>query len=253
MHLSAISKQFDDKTWALKDIDLGLRAGEILGLVGANGSGKSTLLEIMAGRQAASSGEITYSGQSCGSSRMPGLRQEIAIASQDLALDPEMTALETLVFFAALYGIAKPQQAARIEAAMAPLELESFAARRISRLSGGQRKRVHLAVTLLQQPGVLLLDEPGNALDPESRHKFLTALRSYCGEKRSIVIATHQLQDADKLFDRIAILSHGKLCALETPEKLLSQHTSLEAACLALSGEPLDANPAPGRGRRRGH
>ena len=252
MHLRAVTKQFDDQTRALRGIDLTLRSGEILGLVGANGSGKSTLLRIMAGQLAATSGELTLSGQSCADFRSANHRREIGIATQELALDPEMTVLETLDYFAALYGIARKQRPGRVQESLALLDIDSFAGRRISRLSGGQRQRLHLAVTLLQQPRVLLLDEPGSALDPRSRQSFLASLRAYCTQQRSIVIATHHLHGAEDLFDRIAILANGKLCAIDTPKQLLSQHASLEQACLVLAGEHLGSDPAPARSLRKG-
>ncbi|HLG18621.1 MAG TPA: ABC transporter ATP-binding protein [Bdellovibrionota bacterium] len=240
--LSAVTKRFQDGTHALEGIDLEIQGGELLGLVGSNGSGKTTLLRILAGASGVTSGELYLFGQPIQSFRSRELRRRIGFVSQDPALDPEMTAEETLRLFSVLYAIPRSEKAARIDQVITGMNLQDFLPRPVARLSGGQRQRLHLAISLLQQPSLLLLDEPTNALDPNVRAQFWKLLRSFVTPETAVVVATHNLGEAEEHFDRLAILSRGVLVTIARPKELLSRPgLTLEKAFFDLTGE--DLNP----------
>lgn len=242
MRLHAVSKQFGDQTLAVQGVDLTLAGGELLGLVGANGSGKSTLLGIMAGQIAPTSGKLELNQSNHTATNSGRFRRAVGLATQDRALDPELTVHETLAFFAVLFDIKSDQRATRVQETVDQLDMKSFAVRRVSKLSGGQRQRVHLALLFLQLPSVMLLDEPTSGLDPQMRDKFYLLLQASLTSGRTIVVATHDLDGCESLFDRVAFLSHGKLVAVETPHTLLAKHATLATAYGALCGEPLNTN-----------
>lgn len=238
--LVGVGKRFEDATDALQGVDLDVHDGEVLGLVGANGSGKTTLLRILAGLTRPTSGKLEILGRRAGPTRSDELRRDVAIATQDPALDPEMTANETLELFAALHSIPRNDRAARRHAATRDLGLDDILSRPVARLSGGQRQRLHLALALLQRARLLLLDEPSSALDPSVRASFWRTLKASVGPAHAVVVATHDLENADERFDRIAMLSSGEVLTVGEPRALRTRHAStLEEAYLSLAGEPL--------------
>lgn len=254
----SVGKRYGRDAWALRGVTLELGAGGITALIGANGSGKSTLLRILAGAVAATEGDVELFGRAAAAFRGEELRRQVGLVGQDAALDPDMTADETLRFFAALYGVAAREAQRRIARLTAAFELEGIRGKRLAQVSGGQRQRVHLAVGLLQQPALLLFDEPTNGLDPAMRKAYWTLLRAFCGERRegaapAVVVATHDLPDAAEHADAVAVLSRGALVAAGRPADLLAQTGagSLGDAFAALTGETLAARGAPGAGRGR--
>lgn len=249
MQLSAISKRFDDGHYALRDVNLTIHRGEILGVAGANGSGKSTLLGILAGQVHPTAGSLTVDPEDTVRVGSVLFRQTVGLASQDQALDPELSATETLILFARLCGIEARERKARIEELTRQWGIDAFADRRISRLSGGQRQRVHLALLFLHDPPIMLFDEPAQGLDRDVRDYLAQEFRRLRDDKRSLVVATHDLKGDGMRFDRIAFLSKGNLVTVGTPEELKAEHTSLDAAYEALAGEPLVS--ADGSNRRR--
>lgn len=222
--LSGIKKQYNDSLVTLRDIDMDINGGEILGLIGSNGSGKSTLLGILAGSIIPSSGTMRLFEQPADRYRPADLRRLIGIASQDQALDPEMTVKETLVMFAKLCGVFRIELKDRISRVVRIMKISKLMSKRVAHLSGGQRQRVHLALVMLQQPDILLLDEPVNALDPGLQSDFWTILRSYLTADRTIIVATHDLNVAEEFFDRIAILSRGSIVAIDRPQILRDKY-----------------------------
>lgn len=256
--LQSIGKQYDRSGWALRDVELDVCPGEILGIIGANGSGKSTLLRILSGQSPASSGGVMLFERPVGHFRSSELRRNLGLVTQDQALDPEMTTLETLRFFAALYGYSAADARRHIERVVEGFDLSAILPHRLARASGGQRQRVHLAVGLLQRPMLLLFDEPSNSLDPLGRSQFWTVLQEFRGTDRAAVVATHHLDEVEMHCDRVAVLSAGKLLDTASPAMLRQKTGSadLEQAFFALTGEKLSEAGADthvtGGKRRRG-
>jgi ABC-type multidrug transport system ATPase subunit len=211
LSIRELSRHFGRRR-ALSRISLECRAGETIGLLGPNGAGKSTLLAIVSTLAAASSGEVRYGGRTAPEIGA-ALRSRIGVLSHDLHLYSELTALENLVFFGRLYGVAQPETlAAR---ALERARLGDRGADPVSGFSRGMRQRLALERALIHSPRLLLLDEPFTGLDDAST----VALIARLGELRSLgcitLLATHDLDVAEVVLDRAVILQDGKLVASE--------------------------------------
>jgi ABC-type multidrug transport system ATPase subunit len=197
---------------ALSRVSLDCRANEIIGLLGPNGAGKSTLLAIISTLAAPSSGEVLYGGRTA---RQIGasVRSRIGVLSHDLHLYSELTALENLVFFGNLYGVERPERAA--SDALGRARLSDRGLDTVASFSRGMRQRLALERALLHSPRLLLLDEPFTGLDDASTVALIARLRELRSSGCIMLIATHDLDVAEAVFDKAVILQDGRLIATE--------------------------------------
>jgi ABC-type multidrug transport system ATPase subunit len=212
LSIRELSRNFGRRR-ALSRVSIECRTGETLGLLGPNGAGKSTLLAIVSTLAVPSSGEVKYGGRTAREIGPP-LRGRIGVLSHDLHLYSELTALENLVFFARLYGVADPQKAAR--AALERARLADRGADIVSGFSRGMRQRLALERALLHSPRLLLLDEPFTGLDDASTVALVERLRELRSAGCLTLVATHDLDVAEVVLDRAVILQDGKVVASET-------------------------------------
>jgi ABC-type multidrug transport system ATPase subunit len=202
-----VSRNFGRRR-ALTRVSLTCVGGEIVGLLGPNGAGKSTLLAILSTLLAPSSGVVRY-GSADARAAGPGLRSRLGVLGHDLYLYPELTARENLEFFARLYGLAGPRD--RVAQALARAGLAERADDIVSGFSRGMRQRLALERALLHGPRLLLLDEPFTGLDDASGQALVARLRGLRREGAIMVVATHDLDLAEGLLDKIAVLRDGRL------------------------------------------
>jgi heme ABC exporter ATP-binding subunit CcmA len=208
--------------------------GQILGLLGPNGAGKSTLLAMLGTLLRPTSGSIRFGTREISTSD-DSLRSHIGVLGHDLFLYPELTALENLAFFAALYRIANPDEAAR--RALARAGLSDRADDAVSGFSRGMRQRVALERALIHQPRLVLLDEPFTGLDDASTAALVARLRGLRDEGAIVVLATHDLDLADGLLDRAVFLRDGRMVHAATrPEALRSTYRAVMTGSMARPG-----------------
>ncbi|MCX6544277.1 MAG: ABC transporter ATP-binding protein [Acidobacteria bacterium] len=206
-----VSRNFGRRR-ALSHINLTCHAGEIVGLLGPNGAGKSTLLAIVSTLLAASSGDVRY-GTATARAMGPALRARLGLLGHDLYLYPELTARENLEFFTRLYGC--PNVTAVVGDALGRAGLGERADDLVSGFSRGMRQRLALERALLHDPRLLLLDEPFTGLDDASGQALVARLRGLREDGRIVLIATHDLDLAEGLFDRVAVLRDGRLLVVD--------------------------------------
>ena len=202
-----VSRNFGRRR-ALTRVSLTCVGGEIVGLLGPNGAGKSTLLAILSTLLAPSSGVVRY-GTADARTAGPSLRARLGLLGHDLYLYPELTARENLEFFARLYGLAGPRD--RVSQALVRAGLAERADDMVSGFSRGMRQRLALERALLHTPRLLLLDEPFTGLDDASGQALVARLRGLRGEGAIVVVATHDLDLAEGLLDKVAVLRDGRL------------------------------------------
>jgi len=216
---------------ALRGIDLTVQArGQILGLLGPNGAGKTTLVEILEGLRAATSGTVSVLGLDPATASAT-LRTRIGVQLQATAFVPELTVLETLRLYAALYP-----RAGAPAAALERVDLVDKAKALVRTLSGGQKQRLALAMAMLHDPDLYILDEPTTGLDPVARrqvHEILRALRS---DGKTVLISSHYLEEIEALADRVVILSAGEVVADGTPLELLAKAAGASTLWLSVHG-----------------
>jgi ABC-type multidrug transport system ATPase subunit len=204
--LAGVSRHFGRRR-AVSHVSLTARAGEILGLLGPNGAGKSTLLGMLATLVTPSSGDIRY-GQSGGRPSSPALRQRIGLLAHELHLYSELSARQNLTFFAELYGV---ESSDAVGAALHIAGLADRADDSVSEFSRGMRQRLALERALLHRPRLVLLDEPFTGLDDRSVLAVTARLRKLADERAIVILATHDLDLADGLITRAAVLREGRL------------------------------------------
>lgn len=206
---------------ALARVSIACRSGEVLGLLGPNGAGKSTLLSILATILAPSSGEVRY-GTATSKQAGPVLRSRLGFLSHDLHLYPELTARENLQFFARLYGVADVNR--RVGAALDRAGLTGRSEDVVSGFSRGMRQRLALERALVHEPRLLLLDEPFTGLDDASVAALVSRLGELREAGRIIVVVTHDLDVAERLIDKVAVLKDGRLVAFEDAHGRVREH-----------------------------
>jgi ABC-2 type transport system ATP-binding protein len=204
---------------AVRGVDLTVREGEIFGFLGPNGAGKTTTLRMLATLIVPDGGDALIADVDL--RRSPGeVRRRIGYVAQGGSTWDTVTAREELVLQARLYGIAKSTARARAAAAIDAFQLSEFADRKCQTYSGGQRRRVDVALGVIHQPRLVFLDEPTTGLDPQSRAHMWDEVRRLRDEGMTVFITTHYLDEADALCDRIAIMDYGQIVAEGTPDEL---------------------------------
>jgi ABC-2 type transport system ATP-binding protein len=201
---------------AVNGLDLEVRTGECFGLLGPNGAGKTTTIEILEGLLAATSGEVEVLGRRWGDED-DELRQRIGITLQETQLSEKLTVRETLQMFRSFYrhGLEPDEAVVRVG-------LTEKAKAYVGKLSGGQKQRLAVACALVGDPELIFLDEPTTGLDPQSRRQLWDILHEFRRQGRTILITTHYMDEAERLCDRVAIVDHGKVIALDTPGRLIA-------------------------------
>ncbi len=222
--VSSLRKSYgeaESKTDALISLDLTVNRGEIFGVLGPNGAGKTTLIEILEGLRGASAGSASVLGVNVeDDDAMKSLRYKLGVSMQHSVLPPDLTIAELLDFIKALYP--EPKDPDEL------IELLGLSEKKNSRfrsLSGGQQQRVAISLALVGNPELMFLDEPTSQLDPQARRVVWNILLDERSNKgTTIVVTTHQMEEAERLCDRVLILDHGKLLALGTPKELIDEH-----------------------------
>lgn len=213
--VEALTKVYGGKS-VVDGVSLTVREGEFFGILGPNGAGKTTTLEMMEGLRKADSGSVSLLGLSP-RPRNTDLLPRIGVQLQSSAFFERLTAKEQLVTFGALYGA----DADRVDDVLALVGLTEEADTREEKLSGGQRQRLSIACALVHDPELLFLDEPTASLDPQGRRNLWDVLRGIKNRGKTIVYTTHYIEEAERLCDRIAVLDHGQVIAMDTPEALV--------------------------------
>jgi putative spermidine/putrescine transport system ATP-binding protein len=222
VELSGVGKTYDGTHWAVADLDLTVRRGEFLTLLGPSGSGKTTTLMMLAGFERISRGDIRLDGASLADK--PPHRRNMGVVFQNYALFPHMSVARNLAFPLAVRGIRGAEADARIDQALALVNLEGMGDRRINTISGGQQQRVALARALIFDPDVVLMDEPLGALDRQLREKLQVEIKQI--QRRTgitVIYVTHDQVEALAMSDRIAVFAGGRLQQVGTPRAIYDQ------------------------------
>lgn len=206
---------------ALDDVSLQVRPGEIFGVLGPNGAGKSTLLRAITGKLRPTSGKILIAGKALSPGK--AYQHSIGFAPQFLGLYRYLTGRENLEFFARCTGVSRYQVPARVSQALEEIELTDKAHVRVDQMSGGMQRRLHLAATLVSHPSLLVLDEPTAGVDQGVRMSIHDLIRRRAEQGAAVVIVTHELDEAEALCHRVALLHQGQLKALAEPQTLVQE------------------------------
>ena len=219
IEVDLITKRFGDFT-AVDGISFSVEHGEIFALLGPNGAGKSTLIRMLTTLLPATSGTATICGHDV-VKEADAVRRLIGVIPQAMTSDMELSVEENLLIYAKLYGVPRERRKRLMTDLIEAVELTKWKDKPVKNLSGGMRRRVEIARGLVHEPRVFFLDEPTTGLDPVSRVAVWEMLRQLKENRDlTVLITTHYMDEADKLCDRIAIIDHGKLVALDSPMKL---------------------------------
>jgi ABC-2 type transport system ATP-binding protein len=213
-----LGKRFDD-LWALRDLDLEVPAGSVLGLLGHNGAGKTTAIRILTTLARPTTGSASVAGFDV--VEQPGeVRARLGLAGQEATVDGLLSARANLMMIGQLYHLPKAEARRRADELLDRLALADVADKLVRTFSGGMRRRLDLAASLVAQPPVLFLDEPTTGLDPQSRNDLWELLRELVGGGATLVLTTQYLEEADRLADDIVVLDRGRVAATGSPAEL---------------------------------
>lgn len=205
---------------AVDHLTLSVRRGEILGILGPNGAGKTTSIRMMCGLLKPDSGDVWIEGRKL---RHPGsggsTRAQVGICPQENILWSKLTCFEQLVFSARMYDVSGPEARKRADALLDRMGLAPKRNKLAATLSGGMKRRMNVILALMHDPNILVFDEPEAGLDPQSRVLVREFIRE-TSETRTVIVTTHNMDEADRLADRVAIIDSGRLLKLDTPEQL---------------------------------
>jgi ABC-2 type transport system ATP-binding protein len=229
-------KKYQDVT-ALDDLSLKVGKGELFGLLGPNGAGKTTMINILCGLLKPTSGTAMIYGHDV-QDELVDIKELIGVCTQETAVYPYLTGMENIELFGDLYALDKPTLKERSVFLLEKLGLADDAGRKADKYSGGMKRRLSLALALINDPKVAFLDEPTVAMDPQSRHAVWDFLKELKEEDKTVILTTHYMEEAEELCDRVGIIDYGKLITLGSPRELISRNEvrNLEEVFIKLTG-----------------
>jgi ABC-2 type transport system ATP-binding protein len=237
---------------AVKDVAFDVRAGEIFGLLGPNGAGKTSTLSAIEGLVKYQSGFITVDGFNAQDKPLHA-RASMGVQLQSTSFQSELKVPEILKLYAGIYGV--PLSDDRLKAILTEIKLEDAVSKKFGQLSGGQQQRVSLFISTIHNPRLVLLDEPTTGLDPQARRQLWERIEAIRERGHAVLLTTHSMEEAEAVCDRIAIIDHGKVITIDTPQALIEKHKTdpeviavsrrgkitLEDVFIALTGKALRA------------
>jgi lipooligosaccharide transport system ATP-binding protein len=224
---------------AVDGVNITIRQGECFGFLGPNGAGKTTVMRIISCFLPPTAGSVTVFGMDV--TKHPSLlKSRIGVMPQDNNLDPDLSVVENLIVYARYFDIQKKDAVRLARVLLEFVELQDKADVKIEQLSGGMKHRLLLARALINNPDLLILDEPTTGLDPHSRRAVWEKLNHLKFQNTTLLLTTHYMEEAEKLCDRVAIMDSGKIVAIDTPANLMAAHGgNLEDVYLVLTGRSL--------------
>ena len=216
-----LSKRYGEIV-ALDDVSFEVSKGETFGLLGPNGAGKTTSIKILCGLLKPDAGTVTLDGKT--NPELIEVRLSLGVVPQALAVYEELSAQKNLHFFGRLYGLRGRELKERIGDCLEIAGLARRSRERVSKYSGGMKRRLNIVCSLMHDPPILLLDEPTVGVDPQSRNLIFETIESMKQRGRTIIYTTHYMEEAQRLCDRVAILDHGKILDMDSVENLIVKH-----------------------------
>ena len=238
MHVEALHKRYG-RIEAVAGISFEIKAGEVFGLLGPNGAGKTTTISVIATQLRPTSGDAVVFGHSVRRD-VSAVRSKIGVVPQEIALYPKLTAAENIRFFGRMYGVSKAELEERVDALLRLVGLEGRRDDYVLTFSGGMKRRLNLAVSLVHRPQLILLDEPTAGVDPHSREHIFQIVGALRDEGTAIMYTTHYMEEAERLCDRLGIMDEGKIIAMGTLDELITQLGCAEI--IQLRGLPATAD-----------
>jgi ABC-2 type transport system ATP-binding protein len=236
LRTEGLTKHYGSLT-AVKELTLEVYEGEVFGFLGPNGAGKTTSINMMCGLLKPDAGQVVIRGVPV-TGGDPDLRARVGVCPQEIVLWERLTCLEQLQFVGQMYGLTGQEARQRSERLLEELDLVSKRDSQARTLSGGLQRRLNLAMALVHDPEIVVLDEPEAGLDPQSRVKVREHILSLARDK-TIILTTHNMDEAERVADRVAIIDHGQLLVLDTPEALKGQVGEGDVVDIRLNA-PLD-------------
>ncbi|MHA2296434.1 MAG: ABC transporter ATP-binding protein [Candidatus Hodarchaeales archaeon] len=232
-------KKFEDIT-AVDGVSFEVKSGELFGLLGPNGAGKTTMIKILSTLMEPTSGDANVNGFNI---RKQGkkIREVIGVCPQEPAFFPYLTGRENIELFGNLYGMSKDKLKQRTEELLERVGMVESAERKTGKYSGGMIRRASLAMSLVHDPEIAFLDEPSVAMDPQSRRAVWNFIKELRNNGKTIILTTHYIEEAEVLCDRVGIIDHGKLIALDTPRALMEKcgAKNLEEVFIKITGRKI--------------
>ena len=207
---------------AVDDVSFEVQKGETFGLLGPNGAGKTTAIKLLCGLLKPDAGTVTLDGKTD-----PGLievRMSLGVVPQTLAIYEELSAEDNLRFFGRIYGLKGRKLKERVRNCLEIAGLTQRSRERVSKYSGGMKRRLNMVCSLLHEPPILLLDEPTVGVDPQSRNLIFDTIEDIKKQGRTIIYTTHYMEEAQRLCERVAILDHGRILDMDSVENLITRH-----------------------------
>lgn len=249
VELKDLKKKYDEN-FVVNGINLEIPKGECFGLLGPNGAGKSTTMKMMYCSALVTSGELYVLGLNV-KKNFREIKNRIGVIPQEDGLDPDFSVLENLLVYASYHEIPPHVASEKAHLLLREMRLEEYADRSVDTLSGGMKRRLAIARGLINSPELLFLDEPTTGLDPQARLWIWDFIRHLKAEKSTVILTTHYMEEAERLCDRVAIIDHGRILAVGSPQDLILEYIGIEV--VEFETNPVDLNYYVGRLKEGGY
>jgi ABC-2 type transport system ATP-binding protein len=222
IEISGLTKRYQDVT-AIDNLNLSIKAGELFDLLGPNGSGKTTTINCLSGLTKPTKGMIKIAGFDVATD-IQKIRRILGVTPKETTVYSHLSGRENIELFGSLYSISKSELRHNTDYVIEKVGLSQDAKRRVGKYSGGMKRRVNIAMALVQHPKFLFLDEPTVTMDPQSRRATWDFIKELKAKGKTIILTTHYMEEADEICNRVAIIDHGKLIQLGSPSELKSKY-----------------------------